>query len=863
MNKFLKRFLVFIVVMLFLLIGSAALLTSIFENSVGKTLISNINKQLKTELSVQEFDLSILTTFPNVAANLRGVSLTGSQDGELLEAENLSFRLGLLGLIRSKVDVKSVILSNGEINVRVDRRGNANYDIAKKLEKGSYSEDTELEGTNVSLAAAKLENIEFKYIDESSLQEFGMLITDANFSGEFNTGKFMLESDAILLTRFLEMEKQRYLSNKSINYDAKILVNLEEGIYQLDRVNLELESNVFKVDGSIETLKNGNYFDLFFSCEKGNLASIIRLLPEDYMEQFGGIKSKGKFIFTGELKGESTKTKNPGMSIELSLERGKISSPMMKSDLKDVSFIAHFDNGAYHNNRSSTFEIQEFRGYFNRELIELNMKVDNFDDPNIRFNADGVVPLNAVYGFMGSDRITSGSGEIEIRDLRLNGRFKDMINSSRISRVDAGGQLEFDDASLTINEEKMIVDRGVLALKNNTLNIGDFKLEGADSEIQFNGSAYNFIPVLFSNENSDKSAELEFQAELKAKNLDIDRLLAITDLGIVEEEQVGAEVIDSVKMAQIQKREKITNFLRGKFNAKIEQYNYGNVEGEDFTGSLEFDNNELIIDGQTNAMNGAFDLDGRMFFEDKPHLKIKLSCDQINVSEFFRQTDNFGQTVLTNENLEGNLNAKILIESFWDEKGLFLDNKLKVLAGVGIAKGELKNFEMLKNFSSFVNIRDLENVKFTNMQNFLEVRKRRLYIPAMFIQSNALNLTISGEHSFDQEIQYNIKVNAGQVVVNKFKRHDPSLLPKKARRKGWFNLYYAILGTIEDFNIKSAKRRVKSDFELSKFRKKEIQEELEKEFGYIALVEEPAEWKEIPEYGDDNLEDDPEYIDWK
>merc|ERR1712098_807706 len=136
-------------------------------------------------------------------------------------------------------------------------------------------------------------------------------------------------------------------------------------------------------------------------------------------------------------------------------------------------------------------------------------------------------------------------------------------------------------------------------------------------------------------------------------------------------------------------------------------------------------------------------------------------------------------------------NAKILIEAFWDEKGIFLDDKLKVLAGIGIAEGELKNFELLENFSTLVNIKDLKNVKFTNMQNFLEVRKRRLHIPAVFIQSNALNLTISGEHSFDQEIQYNIKVNAGQVVVNKFKRHDPSLSPKKARRKGWFNLYYA------------------------------------------------------------------------
>jgi hypothetical protein len=354
---------------------------------------------------------------------------------------------------------------------------------------------------------------------------------------------------------------------------------------------------------------------------------------------------------------------------------------------------------------------------------------------------------------------------------------------------------------------------------------------------------------------------------LNAKSLDIDRLLAVTDLGTVEEAKieavVEAEVVDSIKIAQIQKREKITNFLKGKFKANIEQYNYGNVEGKDFIGNLEFDNNELIIDGKTDAMDGALDLDGRMFFEDEPHLKLKLSCDEINVSEFFRQTDNFGQDVLTNENLKGDLNAKILIEAFWDEKGVFLDDKLKVLAGIGIAEGELKNFEMLENFSTFVNIKDIKNVKFTNMQNFLEVRKRRLHIPAMFIQSNALNLTISGEHSFDQEIQYNIKVNAGQVVVNKFKRHDPSLSPKKARRKGWFNLYYAILGTIDEFNIKSAKRRVKSDFELSEFRKKEIQEELEKEFGYIALVEEPAEWKEIPEYGDGNLEDDPEYIDWK
>ena len=865
MNKFLKRFLIVLGILLVLLITAAALVSSLFEDKIGKSLISNINKQIDSELSVEKFDLSILSTFPSIAANLRGVQLQGKNDSELLAAENLSFRMGLFALLSSKIDVKSVVLSNGKLNLAIDRKGQGNFDIMKASSSSDEEKNNEDSDLNISLASARLDNIEIKYVDKSTKQDLGLLVTDASFSGEFSSKKFTLVSDALLLTRYFEMDQLRYLSNKTVSYDAKLFIDLEEGVYRFDQADLEVETNLFKVDGSIETNKNSNYFDLFLSCEKGSLASVLRLLPTSYAEQFGGIKSKGKFIFNAEVKGESSKRKNPAIQVELSLENGKISSPQMDSDLKNVSFIAHFDNGAYQHNKSSTFEIQEFTGYFEKELMELDLKIRNFDDPQIRFHADGVLPMNSIYGLMNNPKITDGSGEIEIRELKVDGRYKDMISTSRISKVDATGRLTFDDASLTINKEKMLIDKGVLSLIDNTLKIGDFKLEGADSELEFNGSAYNLIPVLFSDKTKKKTAELEFQAELVSKKLDIDRLLGVADMGSTEEELQLASTstqIDSTKIAQIQKREKITSYLKGKFNATIDEYNYGKVEGKDFAGKLEFDNNELIIDGKTEAMNGSFDLDGHMYFEQEPYLKAKLTCNQINVSEFFRQTDNFGQSVLTNEHLQGVLNAKITIEAHWDERGTFLDDRLRVMAGVGLTEGELKDFEMLEGFSQFVNIKDLRHIKFTNIQNFLEVRNRRLYIPAMFIQSNALNLTISGEHSFDQEIQYNIKVNAGQVVVNKFKRHDPNLAPKKARRKGWFNLYYAILGNIDDYNIKSAKRRVKSDFELSEFRKKEIREALEKEFGYIALVEEPTDWKEIPEYNDDTDSENVEYIDW-
>ncbi|MCB0589255.1 MAG: hypothetical protein KDD06_28470, partial [Phaeodactylibacter sp.] len=148
---------------------------------------------------------------------------------------------------------------------------------------------------------------------------------------------------------------------------------------------------------------------------------------------------------------------------------------------------------------------------------------------------------------------------------------------------------------------------------------------------------------------------------------------------------------------------------------------------------------------------------------------------------------------------------------------------------------------------------------FVDMQNFLEIRKQKLYIPAMFIRSNALNLTISGEHTFNNEIEYNIKVNAGQVLADRFKRYDPNLKPKPARRSGTFNLYYAILGTIDDYRIVSSKRRVKSDFEQSEIRKREIQRGLEQTFGVVQLLEEPEDWKDIPEY--DHGEEE-EYLDF-
>ncbi len=862
MKKFLKRLLIILGIFFVLTITVLVVIASVFEDTIGKRVISEVNKQLTSELTVGGFDLSVIRTFPNLGANLKKVVLEDSRDGVLLETEEISFRLGLFSLLGSEVKVKSIVISDGALNIEIDRKGNGNFDIFKTSEEET-TEKSSGDGTGISLGEARLNDIELIYADASTRQNIAGTIQKAIFSGQFSSKQFSLKSNAELMSNFVEIDGDRYLAGKKISYDTKMAVDLEKGTYLIDDATLSIESNTFGVDGSIEMRDDATtYYDLFFNGEDVSLSSVLQMLPESYLENMQDFDSRGDFEITGTIKGEATQRTNPAIRVDLKMNNGKISSSRMDGTLKDVSFSAVFDNGKNQNNESSTFRIEGFKGYFNRELLELQLEVNDLDNPDIDFAMDGVLPLDMVYGLFNDPRISDGSGEVEIKRLQLKGRYKDMINTRRVARVKTSGELEFDDASLTINEEKMTIDRGQLELKDNTLTIKDFKLEGAGSDVTFNGLAYNTIPVLFSDSLNSERSELEFEAELKSSQLDLDRLIGLSLVSEEEIEEVPTKV-DSVKEARIQQRERLTSFLKGTFNAHVDDFNYNKIEGKDFRGKLVFDNSQLLIDGTTTGMGGNFKLDGTVYFEDEPHLTAKLVCDHIDVKEFFRQSEDFGQDVLQYKNMEGKLDAKIAIFAYWDQEGHFDEDKLRVLAGVGVKEGELVGFKLLEDFSTFVNIKDLKHIKFTNLQNFLEIRKRRITIPVMFIQSNALNLTLSGEHSFDQEIKYNVKVNAGQVIMAKFKKHDPNLSPHKARRNGFFNLYYSILGTIDDYNFVSAKREIKEDFELSQMRKQKIREALEKEFGIVELIDEPVDWRDIPEMDTDFDPANEDFLDWE
>jgi hypothetical protein len=141
------------------------------------------------------------------------------------------------------------------------------------------------------------------------------------------------------------------------------------------------------------------------------------------------------------------------------------------------------------------------------------------------------------------------------------------------------------------------------------------------------------------------------------------------------------------------------------------------------------------------------------------------------------------------------------------------------------------------------------------MRNQLSIKNSILTVPSMFIQSNALNLTLAGKYGFNNDVNFKFKINAGQVISNKFKRFNPRRNPIKAKKNGWFNIYVGMEGNLYgklDFDY-TDKRDAKAMFERLKVEFKDIPNTVKNKFK-TDDVSEPLDWDDSDDGNDDDGE---------
>lgn len=817
-----RRVLKWVGLPLLLFVATLIVVAFAFEEEITRQLLEVVKRQLRTELTVGKASLSLLRRFPEAAVTLEDIRLKDAFGRHLLQVRETSFRFQLFSLFSKRIEVKKIVISNGSVSVRIDKKGRANYDIFKESGASATSDNN----LHLAIEQAVLKNLLITYENAPLEQVASLHLRDAGLGGNFSAQQFTLSSQADMTVARLQIGNRRYLVGKPLRYNAVLAVDLPKGLYDLQHVEWVIGGNAFDVSGFVSD--KGEYADvnLHIKSRESDISSVVALLPEPYSHYFGDFESSGVFSFSGYVRGRASKTQTPSIGAEAILRNGMVSSEKLQSPLQNVSFRATYSASP---SGGGIFEIADFRASFGGEPLNFQLKITELDDPRVDFRLQGALPLKAAYGLINDSRISSGDGLVRIPNLTVQGRYADMRSMQTVSRVFADAEVQFEDAKLIYNSALIHLPTGRITLQNNLLRADSVRIQLERSDLLLHGYAQNVLPVLFSDSLNTQHALLTFHTRLQGHFLDVGQLF---DLFAVSEEEVSSgdqAVLDSLRMNANQQRQRVTERLKGIFEIGFEAFEYRKIRGQQFNGLLAFDRGKLHFRIDVRAMQGSAQVGGSAYFAPRPFVKMRVVLQAVDLRTLMEQCDNFDQSVITHENLRGTLSGRVVAHAFWDESNHFLSDQLRVLADVQATHGELVGVKMFEDFSSFIHIEDLRRVRFADLQNYLEIRNRTLYLPVMLIRSNALNLTLSGVHTFDNQIDYRLKVNAGQVVLNRIKRHDPDLEPLPAR-DGWFNIFYTIRGTVDKYDMKRGKREVVREFERSEALKKSIAQRLEEEF---------------------------------
>jgi hypothetical protein len=877
---------------LFKLIGGLILMSiigliviaAVFEKQIAGMVINTLNKQLKTELQVSDASLSLIWKFPQAAVYLNDAKIdgVGGQGEKLLDVKSISLQCGTLGLLMGNYNFTSISINEGSLFIYSDEKGKVNYDIFKSSEEDPASTD-ESGDLSLTITDATLSNVTIHYVDKAAQYDIKVKASSADFSGDFiidneiNANQHTMTSYVELYSEHITIGETTYMKGTNLAYNGSVNLDLAAEKYSFENIKFYIEGNQFNMDGSVEKVDKGTEYNLVFDSKKALLGSLMQLVPEQYAATLGKMESFGKLSFNARINGIASKRGAPIIEIKFGLEDGRITHPNMVGSMKNVNFDVHFTNGNGIDDQTAKLKLMGFQAKLNNQPINLNWEMVGLENPMITMALDGKIPLDAVYGFFGNT-VTEGSGWIEIAKLSLNGRLKDMTSMYRIPRVKLNGLVNFNQAHLLVNDIPTNIETGALSLDNNEINVSNFTFKTDKSDMVFNGEFQNVLPVLLSDSLNSQNAKLTFQASLNSQSMDLDELLAIGGGHSAEEiEAADVEDQDSLTQETFESREYRTSFLKGKFITNIVELKYGNVLAKNFNGTVEFDKSVMQLKGvKVNAMQGVFELNSKIYFEKEPRVELFLDCDNIDIQEFLAQLDNFGQDVLTQDNLRGRLKSLIKVNIFLDSLGNFKNDDLFVVADVKLTHGELINLKMLEGFSSFIKMRDLQHISFTELKNQFKIEHGKFILPAMFIQSNALNLVVGGEYGFSHDLDFKIKINAGQIIANKFKKYNPDKQAIKARKQGLFNIYARISGNLySDLNYQIGPKHSKKFLEAqlstslpaitntlrTEFAKSSNQESTKP---IIEPLAQPEEWEDIPEYGEEEGEggETEEYIDF-
>ncbi|MFW5761330.1 MAG: AsmA-like C-terminal region-containing protein [Cyclobacteriaceae bacterium] len=741
-----KVFFVLLGIIGFILLA-AVLVPIIFKDQIKAKVEQEINNNIRAEAYFGDFGLSVFRNFPNVTASLHDFGIVGIEpfaEDTLTSIESFHIVLDLQSvLFGDQIKINRVELNKPQLKLIVLEDGTANYDIAMDTAEVEEADTTQTT-FNVSVQSWKITDGHIAYYDMSSNMLTDLTGINHEGSGDFTQDVFDMVTFTSIDAFTFNMDDVDYLSDKKIEADVALNMNLPESKYTFLENKFKVNDFGFLVDGFIAMPAEAIDMDLDFKSDDNSFKSLISLVPGIYKEGFENLETSGNFQFSGTINGtyDEASEQMPGYDINLMVDNGYVKYPEYPIPVKDIVVTTNIRNESGHM-KDGIVEVSKFSMNVDGKPFTANMWLKDFDNMQWRLSAKGALDLTTIMSI------------IDYPDMTLEGLIEaDIITEGNMAAVEAeqydqlptSGEVIVSDFyfesvdlsqgfSITTAEASFDPQRVQLRSFNGKIGSSDMKIDGYLAN--YLGYAMSDTEVLQGN------------MSLTSNSFNVNEWMT-------EEEEATPEDTTELSVIEIPKN------LAFVFNASLQEVLYDNLNLKNLNGRMTINNGILSMENISfSTLGGQFAMSGSYNTSDinNPLFDFNFDIQNLGFSEAFQNFNTVKVIAPIAEKINGQFNTNFKLAGGLQQNMMPKYNTLAGSGVISIINAVITDSKIISGITSLTKLKNSDQVALQDVVLEAEVDDGKIFWDPFDIKLGNVNTTVFGNNSVDGNIDFLLKMD--------------------------------------------------------------------------------------------------------
>ncbi|MEE4001239.1 AsmA-like C-terminal region-containing protein [Tenacibaculum sp. FZY0031] len=749
--KKIYKILLGIVVFFFILLVSIPLL---FQDKVMNLVKTTINNNVNAKVDFSDSNLSLLRNFPNASVQLSNLTVINNAPFEgdtLVYAKEVNLALKLTELFKAsseQLNIKSFTIDDALVNVLVDKKGNANYDIAKPSET-EETKDEEPSTFGLSINSYAINNATIKYNDEQGKLNLELTELNHSGSGDFSQSNTELDTQTSTLVSF-GMDGNSYAKNQKIELDAIVGMDLTNMKFSFLKNKAKLNNLPLVFDGFVQVNEKNQEVDINFKTPSSDFKNFLGLIPETYTKSIAGVSTTGNFSVNGKVNGIIDDNHIPKLDISMKSNNASFKYPDLPKSVQNINIDAQIKNTT--GKTENTFvTINGLSFKIDQDTFSGKGNIYNLtSNPKVNASLKGLLNLANINKAYPIDLKNELSGILKA-DLRTEFDMKALENNT-LSRIKNNGKMEVSDFVFSSEDvvNPLHIKNTVVNFTPGTVSLTKFDATTGKSDLNATGTLKNLLGFLL----SDKKLRGNFK--LNSNNF------YVSDFMQENPEASENKENDSTKDTPTESL-KIPAFLDCAVSANAQTVYYDNLTLKNVRGTLLLKDEKAILQNMNAGIfNGQIALNGEVNTQQKkPTFDMKLGIKSFDIAQSFTSLDLLQSISPIAGAMNGKLNSDIdlagsLNDDFTPNLASVSGKALAELLTTSINPQKTKALSLLNDKLSFI---DLSKLDLSDIKTHLSFKEGKVVVKPFDLKYKDIGITVGGSHGFDKTMSYNVTLN--------------------------------------------------------------------------------------------------------